>query len=538
MSESVFRSRIAVVGAGPVGLMHAIELFRRGVACRVFDRANAHAETSRACVVHTRTLEHVAQAGIDEPFVTQGRRVRAMNYHFYDDAGAVAEAARLDFTGLDSRYPYVLTIPQSVIEQILREHLASLGGEIEWNTELRSLTTDAGGAVTMRVVDTTTGRDETLHPQWVIGCDGLNSTVRRHLGLAFVGGEYHAGEMRMTDAVLTATSSGLALPGEDLDYHIHEHRMALLIPLPGRTHRVLVSDMNPVSGAGISRAGFQSALDDYFHGALTLGDLEGTANFYIRNRVSNRFRRGNIFLAGDAAHIHSPAGGQGMNLGMQDAVNLGWRLALVARGEAPPAILEDYERERVPVAHQVIARTKQLHDLLMAHGTPLAERLAILRDPGFIHQAVLGISGIATTYRAPDPNTPAITSRGGLAVGDRAPDTALTPRCRVHDVLRHPGHTVLAFQRHAQSTPALRALHDYVGQRFGARVRVSVITAPDLRGLAPNGAVIADSDAAHNLYGAYDTDALCLLRPDGHIDHLCELPQQHTLLTTLGADLT
>ncbi|MGO4613010.1 FAD-dependent monooxygenase [Nocardia sp. 2YAB30] len=528
--DSVARNRIVIVGAGPVGRMLAIQLRRRGVACRVIERSSGPAQTTRACVAHARTLELLDQAGIADQFVNQGRLAFSMNYHFQ----AVDEVARLDFTQLDSRFPFMLNIPQNVIEQILDDHLASLEGAVEWNTELRSVTTDIAGDITAHLVNTVDGREEVLHPEWLIGCDGLHSTVRHHMGIAFEGGEYTASQMRMTDAPLT----GLTLSDDGLDYFVGDRSMLLLINLPGPNYRILVSDLSENPDTEITGEAFQRALDDRFCGTVTLGESEGSANFYIRNRIADRYRRGNVFLAGDAAHLHSPAGAQGMNLGLQDAVNLGWRLALVARGDAPEAILDRYAQERIPVAEQVIERTKRLHDLLMAHDTPIDHRLAILREPDFIQQAVQGISGISTTYRHTASDIAGITPRAGLVAGDRAPDVALTSRQSVHELLRHPGHTVLAFQRTAQSTPTLTALRTRVAQRFGERVRVSVITSPDQRGAAPAGAVIADNDDAHKLYGADDTDTLCLLRPDGHIHELRGLPEQETLLTTLGTLLT
>ncbi|MBF6339768.1 FAD-dependent monooxygenase [Nocardia abscessus] len=530
-------NRIVIVGAGPVGLMLAIQLRLRGVECRVIDQASGPAPTSRACVVHARSLELLAQAGIVDPFLEQGRRALSMDYHFFQEKGV--EVVRLDFTQLqDSRYPFMLTIPQNRIEQILGEYLSVLGGEIEWNIELRRVATDSAGVPTAQVIDKTSGRAEVLHPQWLMGCDGLHSTVRRQMGIGFVGGEYTADWMRMGDTPLAAhLGHPLPLPDDRLHYLIGDRSMVLLIRLPGPNYRVLVSDLGKNSEAEITREAFQRALDDYFPGTTILGEPEGAAKFYIRNRVADTYRRGNVFLAGDAAHIHSPAGAQGLLLGLQDAANLGWRLALVAKAGAHESVLDGYEPERIPVATRVIERTKRLHDLLMNPDMPIADRLAILRAPGFTQQAVEGISGISTTYRHTAPDSTG-TPRTGLLAGDRAPDIALTSRQSVHHLLHHPGHTVLAFQRTTQATPALVALRTRLAQRFGDRVRMSVITSPQQRSVAPSGAVIADTDAAHKLYGADDTDTLCLLRPDAHIHQLCGIPEQQTLLTALGAVLT
>ncbi|MGW5217399.1 FAD-dependent monooxygenase [Nocardia sp. NPDC004085] len=522
-------NRILIVGAGPVGSLAAIILRRWGIACRVIDRAGGRATTSNACVVHARSLELLAHLGIAGPLVARGRRARRMNYHFL----GTSEVARLDFTQLDSSYPFMLNISQAETERILHEEHASLGGAIEWNTELVSLSTDSAGHITARVVNKANGREEILHPQRLIGCDGVHSTVRRQMGMTVVSGKYYADQMRMTDAPI----SGLPLSGEDLDYLVEPDRMTLLIPLPADIHRLLVSDMSADPETEVTQEAFQAVLDRCFHGTVTLGQPEWASNFTIRIGISD-YRRGNVFLAGDAAHHHSPAGAQGMNLGLQDAYNLAWKLALVTKGEAREELLDTYQPQRRPAAQQVIKRTETLHDLLMAHGTQLAERLAIIREPGFVEQAVNGISGIATTYRHTVPTAPGITPLGGLVAGDRASDVALTSRQRLHELLHHFGHTLLVFQRTAETTPALMALRDRVAQRFGERVRVSVITSPEQRRGAPDGAVIADTAAAHKLYGADEVDSLCMLQPDGHIFGLCELPEQEALLTAIGTVLS
>ncbi|MGY2087888.1 FAD-dependent monooxygenase [Nocardia gipuzkoensis] len=526
--DSEGSNHILIVGAGPVGSLAAIILRRWGVACRVIDMAGGRARTSNACVLHARSLELLAHLGLADPLVARGRRTRRMNYHFL----GTGEIARLDFTQLDSSYPYMLTISQAETERILHEEHALLGGTIEWNTELLSVSTDSGGHTTARVVNKADGREEILHPDRIIGCDGVHSTVRQQMGMTVVSGKYYADQMRMTDAPI----SGLPLFKEDLDYLVEPDRMTLLIPLPGDIHRLLVSDMSENPETEITQEAFQAVLDRCFHGTVTLGQPEWASNFTIRIGISD-YRRGNVFLAGDAAHHHSPAGAQGMNLGLQDAYNLAWKLALVTKGESPEELLDTYEPQRREAAERVIKRTGTLHDLLMAHGTPIAERLAIIREPGFVEQAVNGISGIGTTYRHTVSAAPGITSLGGLVAGDRAPDVALTSRQRLHELLHHPGHTLLVFQRTAEATPALTALRNRVAQRFGERVRVTAITSPEQRRVAPADAVIADTAAAHKLYGADEFDSLCLLQPDGHILGLCGLPEQEALLTAIGTVL-
>jgi 2-polyprenyl-6-methoxyphenol hydroxylase-like FAD-dependent oxidoreductase len=523
---SASHDRIAIVGAGPVGLLAAIELFWRGVKCRVFEQASAPTETSKACVVHARALEMFDQLGIADRFISQGRRARRMNYHFL----RTGEVAVLDFEQLSSSYPYMLNISQADTERILREYLAELGGIIEWNTEVQSVITESADRITVRVADKANGREETLHPQWVVGCDGVHSTVRRQMGISFVGGEYYAHQMRMTDTPVI----GLPLSEEDTDYLVEDDRMTLFINLPGDNHRMLVSDMSEDPETEITQAAFQSVLDRLFHGTVTLGQPDWASNFTIRSRISE-YRCGNVFLAGDAAHTHSPAGAQGMNLGFGDAHNLGWKLAHVAKGEAPAALLDSYVPQRRRAAEDVIKRTQTLHNLLMAHGTPIADRLAIIRDPGFIQRAVTGISGISTNHRHAVPVVPGMTPLDGLAAGDRAPEVSLTSQLRLHELLRHPGYTLLVVQRRPGGSPLAAAVAEAV-RPYGDRIRVVVINPSDSGGAAPPCAVIAESEEVFDLYGVPDGDTLCLVLPDAHIGARCrgsELPDLLGMLEEL-----
>ncbi|WP_433759561.1 FAD-dependent monooxygenase [Nocardia sp. CA-135398] len=525
-----------MVGAGPVGLFHAIVLWSYGVPCRVFEQASGPVNTSRACVMHARSLELLYLLKIADRFVRQGRRALRFNYHFL----GTGEVAQLDFTQLDGMFRYMLNISQGTIEQILREYLAELGGVVEWNTELQSVVTDGAGRITARVVNKINGREETLHPEWLIGCDGLHSRVRDQMGIAFDGGEYHADQMRMTDVWLRGLdwaqrqgTAKLPLSDDDTHYLVDDDRMTLLINLPGPPHRLLVSDMSEVPQDEITPEAFQSVLDKHFRGTVTLGHQEWASNFTIRSRIAEKYRRGGVFLVGDAGHIHSPAGAQGMNLGLADAFNLGWKLARVARGEAPATLLDTYEPERRPVAEQVIARTKRLHDLLMNHGTPVPERLEIIREPEFIQQAVNGISGIGATYRQTAPTAPGATTLEGIAAGDRAPQAYLTSDEHVHKLLRHTGDTLLVFQREARSATGLKALESRIARRFGERVHYQVITPPDLSAAAPSGAIVADSYAAHKLYGADKYDTAVRVRPDGHISWRCEMSSPEVILPLL-----
>ncbi|MEV0362534.1 FAD-dependent monooxygenase [Nocardia fusca] len=534
-SSRAARNSVLIVGAGPTGLTLGIELLRRGVDIRLIDRLTTPVTTSRSFTVHTRTLELLEQAGIVDEFQDRGLRGEWMDYRF---AGST-EKVRLDFTGLDSRYPYFRTIGQRDTEEILRRHFTALGGTVDWHTELVSVTTGLHGEVTALVRDTNSGETETVHPDWLIGCDGVHSTVAGRLGAQVGRAEYVGTAMRMMDVPLRRQSPDFPVQVGGIDYRITRDHMLLTTALPGGVWRVLVSEPGDARNVDASAAAFQAVLDEHFGGAVRLGSPEWTTVFRTRRRLTSRYRNGRIFVCGDAGHERSPAGGQGMNTSMQDAFNLGWKLATIVHGHARESLLDSYEAERRPIAEQVIAGTHELHSVLMDHGRPVAERLAIAREPGFTERAVARISALAFGYgHAAEESAPGRQSLGGLSVGDRAPDVEITPRLRLHERLRHGGHTLLVAHRDPRNAANTSALLTRVHREFGARVEPVVVLMPGYHGPAPAGAVAADSRRVHDLYGVPAGDAVCLIRPDGYIGAHCLLPEQNTAFVTLRDTLS
>ncbi|WP_084487378.1 FAD-dependent monooxygenase [Nocardia sienata] len=529
-SSPVYDRRVLVVGAGPSGLTLGIELLRRGVDARVIDKLDGPVTTSRSFTVHARTLELLELAGVVEEFQDRGLRGEWMDYHFQ----GAAEKVRLDFTGLDSRYPYYRALSQQDTEEILRRRFTGLGGVVDWQRELVAVDIGPGGEVTATVRDTRSGRTETVRPHWLIGCDGVRSTVAAALGAPADRVEYAGTTMRMMDVPLRARADRPVEVG-GVDYRITRDRMLLTAALPGGVWRVLISDTGDARVADMSVSAFQAVVDEHFGGAVRLGTPQWSSVFRTRRRLTSRYRNGRVLVCGDAGHERSPAGGQGMNTSMQDAFNLGWKLAAVVHGDSPAALLDTYEAERRPIAEQVKAGTHELHSVLMNHGMPLAERLAMAREPGFTDRAVARISGLAYRY----PATAAAhafsgrTRSDGLGAGDRAPDVEITPRLRLYEKLRHPGHTLLITHRDPSAAAHTAALVHRLYPQFGHRVQPVVITPPGHHRPAPAGAITADSHQVHERYGAPATDTLCLIRPDGYL--ACRTTEHRTLHTALRA---
>jgi len=519
---------VLIVGAGPTGSTLGIELGRRGVSCRVVDRLAAPVATSRSFTLHARTLELFEMAGIAGRFLEHGLRSVSMDYHF---KGA-SEPARLDFSKLHSRYPFTLIINQNVTEQVLRDQLSTLGTSVEWGTELKSLCQGPDGQLSALLVHQPSGREEIVRPKWLVGCDGVQSTVRAQLDIPYEGDEYTGMQMRMMDVPL----QGFALEDDRIHYFISKERLLLVTKLPGTNHRVLISDMEGTPATQTARSAFQYVLDEHFHGPVSLGEPEWATVFRIWKRVTPRYRQSKVFMVGDAAHCHSPAGGQGMNACIQDAFNLGWKLALVSAGEAGESLLDTYEQERRPIAQQVIEGTHALHSIIMAHGRSVEERIALSRDPGFTQQAISKISGVGYHYREALMGAPGFPRLAGLTAGDRAPDARLGPNLRLHDLLQHELYTLLVLTSNTGGT-ADRLVTD-VTDRFGTRLRVTVLAPAHGNAARSTGAITVEGDELRRLYGAADGDVICLIRPDGYLAMRNRFTGLQPLLATLTEHLS
>ncbi|TDP40914.1 rifampin monooxygenase [Nocardia ignorata] len=333
---------IIVVGAGPTGMMLAGELRLQGVRVVVLDRDPAPTPVVRALGLHARSLEVLAQRGLVDRFLALGSR--------HPLGGYFAGIAKPQPTGLDTTYPFVLGLPQPVTERLLTEHAVALGAEIRRDTELVGLT-QAEHAVTAELAD-----GSTLAARYLVGCDGGRSMVRSLLGIGFPGEPSRAdtllGEMRLTATSDTVSTVNAEVRRTQLRFGA--------APIGDGFYRVVV----PADEVAEDRT--VPPTFDEFRGRLiaTAGtDLGAHAprwlsRFGDATRLAEDYRRGRVLLAGDAAHIHPPLGGQGLNLGIQDAVNLGWKLAAEVNGWAPPGLLDSYAAERRPVAADVLDNTR------------------------------------------------------------------------------------------------------------------------------------------------------------------------------------
>ncbi|MDQ0402124.1 monooxygenase [Streptomyces sp. NPDC000349] len=472
---------VIVVGAGPTGLMLACELALAGVRIRIIERRTEPQRDSRALSLHPRSVELLDQRGLLDRFLPLGRTVPG--WHF---AGL---RTQLDFRALDSRHGYSLFLAQARTEAILEERAHELGAAISRGYEALGVS-QAGDGVEMQVRGPG-GGTETVRARYAVGCDGGRSVVRRAAGIGFPG----------TDETLTGVLGDVAVvdprPG-GLD--VARARGVLVAPLEGGLTRVVYLDperMRVPAGEPVTLEEFRASLTRITGSDCGVAEPRWLSRFGNATRLAESYRSGRVLLAGDAAHIHFPAAGQGLNTGLQDAMNLGWKLAAVVNGWAPPGLLDSYDAERRPVGQSVTENTEVqtlLAELALVEqyqrpAAALRKLLDQLLGMAEVNRLLADqVSALGTGYPPAAPGADPL-------VGRRMPDIGLTAAgsqaTRVYELLPQGRFVLLSLT----GDPALR---EAVDAGWGSRVTAFTATRHDEH---------ADLDGVNEV----------LVRPDGHV---------------------
>jgi len=493
--------RVLIVGAGPTGLTAALELSRLGIAVRIIDKQAAPPTTSRAVGVQARTLELLELRGLADEMVRLGNPGLAASFY-----GGGKRAFRLDFTRIDSRYHYLLFISQAETERILRTAVEKQGVRIERGVELVGLAQDVLShdpnpvRVVLRHAD---GRLEQAQAPWLISAEGAHSTVRATLDLPFEGNtrdeQYALGDLHI-DGELAET---------DLHIFSSAHGFLGLFPMGNRRFRLMAS--NPLSRPSKDTAPtleeLQAICDQRSQIPARFRDMSWSSWFRINSRMVARLKVGRLLLGGDAAHIHSPAEAQGMNTGIQDMINLAWKLALVLKGQAPPALLDTYEQERLPVIRDVLAKTEGMTNVIGSGNVgPWAQEAERAQDTIATRMCQLAIG-----YR--DSPLSATYLQEGLHAGNRVPD--LPVRYHRDDgagwqektlfSLLDPSRFTLLSVRSAESAAAPADLYDAVQPWRPLIGVVELAPAPE-----------TGRERFQAVFGR--SDGVFLVRPDGYAD--------------------
>ena len=455
--------QVLVVGAGPTGLLLAAELLRRDVSCLLVDTLDAPVGWDRATVVHERSLQILEALGIADRFLDEGVRTRVARFH---SDGAVLAELSLDLAS--SRYGFQIGISEEVTESVLTDYLHAQGGAVTRSTRLIGLTP---GEDAVSATLESGGKRREIVARWVVGCDGYHSAVRQAVGIDFPGTD-----IETPWAVFDATLDGWVDEYDIASVHL-DRPPVILTPLPGKRWRVY---LRPTSAASDLIVESGTVLERYAPGIRFTG-VESPTWFHCHSRVAERYRSGRVLLAGDAAHACTPAEGHGMNTGLQDAFNLGWKLAMVCRGESSPELLETYEAERQPVAERIVASGAEAES---AHAlTGVAERASrdaeihrTLTNPESARLEAAAASELDRSY----PRSRAVAGDlgPGLAPGRLLPDTrpvepVVGGVVALHALTHNPGFTLLVLggpdadpgrvsdvaARLAQQGPVVSAVH-------------------------------------------------------------------------------
>lgn len=509
---------VLIVGAGPTGLTLAAQLHQFGVQTRIVDRLENLVHESRALAIQPRSLEVLDAIGIAEPLIERGNDAVEVRLH----AGPRVVPLRLFDVGLhDTAYPFLLFLSQAETERVLADHLAANGVRVERGVELTEYTAgDEAVACGLRHGD---GRTEAVRAAYLVGCDGAHSTVRDVAGIPFEGAAYPQ----------TFVLADLEVEGElerdRVHVYIGAHGMLFFFPL-GQPSTWRVQSMLPRDdGAGDHAHGsrapslgeLQAIADTFTGGRLRLRDPKWFTRFRIHHRHAASYRAGRIFLAGDAAHVHSPAGAQGMNTGIQDACNLGWKLAWSLRGRVRAAVLESYEAERRPVGSSVLrfsdrpfsiaTSTGPLFRFVRTHVVPRVASLAVRFDAprAYVYRR---LAQLEVRYRSsPITHEGAPPLRHGPMAGDRLPDAALTREGRSVSLQRELSgpslHLLLCGPVRAWDPGQLSTLREHLGTLLATHHLAS----------EPSTVTLADESGEALVRLGVEQEGHYLVRPDGHV---------------------
>ena len=501
---------VLIVGAGTTGLTTAIELARRNINVRIVERRTKQSTRSKALVVHARTLELMDILGVADEMVHRGYTSPGIDF-----SSNAKQPLRANMYGLDTRFPFILILPQAETEEILERRLNDLGIEVERGRTITSFTeTDHEICGTVECLQD--GIFE-INARYLVGADGAKSVVRKTLDLPFEGSSYS----------WTAFLGDVHLQGHHAEGGTEQHSnargLAFIVPFDDGSHRIVTIDRNYQNDRDTSELkleDLQESISAILEKPVQLTDPKWLTRWGASLRLAPQYQVGRVFLGGDAVHTHSPAGGQGLNTGVQDAFNLGWKLALAVEGAAPEALLDTYNTERHAIGEKVLRTSDFLLKSLLLRQPLLRQLRTILFQlliplPPVQRNLALNLSGLGISYK---------TGKGNLA-GKRIPDmelmTAKHELVRLYELLSFPGYTLLLFIDPNQAQQERDEIERLIGYA-DVRLQLQIVLnngLPELHNFQANTLVDYRGDLETKL-GA-KTGRIILIRPDSYV--ACDL---------------
>ncbi|CCE00526.1 FAD-dependent monooxygenase [Bradyrhizobium sp. STM 3809] len=550
-----FDTDVLVLGAGPVGTTLANELVRHGIKPRIVDRAPSIREVSKAMILHVRTQEVLDKVGVASRLVSEAQPLTEVVVHAYGK-----HIGSWDLDDIDSDYKHPLIIGQNKTQHALLDLLTAGGVDVQWNTEAMSFEmTPDGVTTTLKVTDPVTHstREDIVRSRYICGCEGSNSLVRRSLNLTFEGDRYTGEQFIQADCRIR-----WALPKGRSYLFLTAVGYMMVIEFPNDVVRIFISLPDTPDAAGAKEAAGQlgavestteePTLEDIRHHlaelsgfACELSDPIWLARYRTSHRYANHFSQGRAFIAGDAGHVHVPIGGQGMNTGIQDAFNLGWKLAGVAKGELKPSVLESYHAERHPVAESLIKGTNLAYTGIL-HPSEARQHAARLFGPFLIRNERVQdfMRNTLEELKIFYPSSPLNLDLGGATgprPGERVLDATMVrasdkSTVTINRLTRSPSWTLLIFGgRDDMALDDAFALSADVTGRFGKLMTPYVIVADKIAPESAGGSdhILLDTlHLAHERYGV-TTPMFYLLRPDTYVGARGPLSERAGLLAHL-----
>lgn len=511
------KTDVLIVGAGPTGLMMACQLAMRNISFRIIDKTEDHTTQSRALVIHARSMEILQQMGIADQAIEKGKIARAGNLFVN---GKITLSIPLKDIGKNlTDFPFILILEQSKTEALLIDFLKKFNVQVERRKELIDFSQNANTVTA--TIQNKTGDQETFEINWLVGADGAHSKVRENLQIPFLGKIYPQ-LLFVLDCKMN-----FHFPANEMYISFSKETFSVIFPLPGERTRVI----------GFLEKEFENKAEITFDDVnrnfarrtrlnVTLSEPQWIAKYHTHHRVVSAFRKGRCFVAGDAAHIHSPVGGQGMNTGLQDAYNLAWKLAMVIQNKAKESLLDTYQQERIKIAKRLVNSTDRVFNYITSKNKFIKFYLLyvipvflkvfklLINNIYFIMRiAFENISEIGLNYRASKlsvENNPSSFRNSSVKPGDRVPYNTLrktfTKGITFHLLLfskeKSPENILAEFMSVCASYPGL--------------ITISEIP------------FTSDTKNIYRQFGIHST-GFYLIRPDSYIAYRCEKLDANTL---------
>ncbi|SRR5579883_272799 len=525
---------VLIVGAGPTGLMVACELARRNIPFRIIDKKSEPSKGSNATWIQSRTLEIFDYLGMADPFLRKGHPCHAIN--FYQNGNQIGN---LNLKQIDSCYPFILMLPQSETEKILAEKLAKSNIKVERSIELINLEKHKNNFVsTIRMPN---GNLENISSDWVIACDGANSTVRQKCGIHFPGvdipEQFMVGDAKMSSFLSTHEihvffDKGTIFPDKAT--------MFAAFPWGEKEYRLNANLYLESPRQNFTEQEVRELVAERANGNYTVESVSWISPFWIHSKTVKDMQEDRIFLAGDAAHIHSPAGGQGMNTGLQDAFNLAWKLALHIQHKADRSLLDSYQLERFPVVNRIVTQSDYLTNMMLFDKTFFAKLRKFsksISQPKQAKKIGMQLTQLAIRYqKSPIIDYHEKTPVNSPKQGERAPNVKMTASQHLYDYLRNTGYNILLFSglnADEKSLTKLIQLQKQLQEKFPEVIKTHII------GTVEKNSEHFIFDTNQQIHQTYNIKkpAIYIIRPDNYIAYFSKKMDEKPIKNFLKTNL-